>query len=76
MRTKPVEAIRPLTIKRRRLKVKTEGVQAKLEREGEAERERERWRIRTVDTVQAWQIEIETEVIHPSSIQTATAAAF
>ena len=74
MRTKPVEAIRPLTIKRRRLKVKTEGVQAKLEREGEAERERERWRIRTVDTVQAWQIEIE--VIHPSSIQTATAAAF
>ena len=69
MRTKPVEGIRPLTIKRRRLKVKTEGVS------GQA-RERERWRIRTVDTVQAWQIEIETEVIHPSSIQTATAAAF
>ena len=69
MRTKPVEAIRPLTIKRRRLKVKTEGVS------GQA-RERERWRIRTVDTVQAWQIEIETEVIHPSSIQTVTAAAF
>ena len=41
MRTKPVEAIRPLTIKRRRLKVKTEGFQAKLEREGEAERERD-----------------------------------
>ena len=75
MRTKPVEAIRPLTIKRRRLKVKTEGVSGQARERGRS-RERERWRIRTVDTVQAWQIEIETEVIHPSSIQTATAAAF
>ena len=73
MRTKPVEAIRPLTIKRRRLKVKTEGVSGQARERGRS-RERERWRIRTVDTVQAWQIEIE--VIHPSSIQTATAAAF